>query len=139
MTERSIAVTDTTAIFLPIAADWCVDFFVEKVDGAKTKFGVFDSVVVDAGARTIDIRLEYQPACGTSAVVGGLANLPLRAATNKTFRTTMELDVDGGKEYQLSAIAEDDKLEIFVINRSDEEVVQSQAFRLKDRKFERIF
>ncbi len=137
--EKSIAATDNTAVFLPIAADWGVDFYVEKVDGKATKFGAYDSVVVDAGSRTLDIRLEYQPASGSSVLVGGLANLLLRAATNKTFRTTMEVDVQGGKQYQLSAIAEGDQLEILVINHTDELIVQSQTFKLKDCKFERTF
>ncbi len=137
--ERSIAVTDDTALFMPIAAEWGVDFTVEKVDGEKTKFGLYDSVVVDAGKRTLDIRLEYSPASGSSVLVGGLGNLLLRAASNKTFRTQMEVDVEGGKTYQMTATAKDDLLEIFVIDHTDEQIVTSQRFHLKDGKFERLF
>ncbi len=137
--ERSIAVTDDTALFLPIAAEWGVDFLVEKVDGKKTKFGLYDSVVVDAGTRTLDIRLEYTPASGSSLLVGGLGNLLLRAATNKTFHTQMEVEVEGGKTYQMTATAKDDLLEIFVIDHADEKIVTSQRFQLKDGKFEKLF
>lgn len=137
--ERSIAVTDDTALFLPIAAEWGVNFFVEKVDGKKTKFGLYDSVVVDAGTRTLEIRLEYAPASGSSLLVGGLGNLLMRAATNKTFHTQMEVDVEGGKTYQMTATAKDDLLEIFVIDHNDEEIVTSQRFKLIDGKFERLF
>ena len=137
--ERSIAVTDNTAIFLPIATDWGVNLVVEKVDGKPTKFGLYDSVLVDAGDRTLEVRLEYKPAGGSSVLVGGLANLLLRAATNKTFRTTLEIEVEGGKEYQMTAVAKGEKLEIAVINHSDEEIVKSQVFEVKEGKFERIF
>lgn len=137
--ERSIAVTDDTALFLPIAAEWGVNFFVEKVDGKKTKFGLYDSVVVDAGTRILEIRLEYAPASGSSLLVGGLGNLLMRAATNKTFHTQMEVDVEGGKTYQMTATAKDDLLEIFVIDHNDEEIVTSQRFKLIDGKFERLF
>ncbi len=137
--ERSIAFTDDTALVLPIAAEWGVDFFVEKVDGKKTKFGLYDSVVIDAGTRILDIRLEYTPASGSSLLVGGLGNLLLRAATNKTFRTKMEVEVEGGKTYQMTATAKDDLLEIFVIDHTDEKIVTSQRFQLKDGKFERLF
>ena len=137
--ERSIAVTDNTALFLPIAAEWGVNFFVEKVDGEKTKFGLYDSVVVDAGERTLDIRLEYAPSSGSSVLVGGLGSLLLRAATNKTFRTQMEVSVEGGKTYQMTATAKDDLLEIFVVDHTDELILTSQRFQLKDGKFERLF
>ncbi len=137
--ERSIAVTDDTALFLPIAAEWGVDFYVEKVDGKKTKFGLYDSVVVDAGQRTLDVRLEYSPSSGSSLLVGGLGSLLLRAATNKTFRTRMEVSVIGGNTYQMSATAKDDQLEIFVVDHSSEEIVISQRFELRDGKFERLF
>ncbi len=137
--ERSIAVTSDTAVFLPIAGEWGVDFFVDKVDGNKTRFGLYDSVVVDAGTRTLDIRLEYTPAAGSSLLVGGLGNLFLRAVTNKTFRTQMEVDVEGGKTYQMMATADGNLLEIFVVDRIDQEVVTSQRFQLKDGKFERLF
>ena len=53
------------------------------MDGEKTKFGLYDSVIVDAGVRTLEVRLEYQPASGSSVLLGGLANLLLRATTKK--------------------------------------------------------
>ena len=99
-----------------------------------------DIHVFDPSTDTIVNTLDINAVNPTvSVLVGGLANLLLRATTNKTFRTTMEVDVEGGKQYQLSAIAEGDQLEILVINHTDELIVQSQTFKLKDGKFERTF
>ncbi|MEH6587765.1 MAG: hypothetical protein V7720_14480 [Halioglobus sp.] len=137
--EKSIAITDETSVFMPMATNRSVDFFVEKVDGKKTKFGRFDSVVVDAGTRTLDIRLEYAPAKGSSLLFGSLGNLLLRATTNKSFHTSMTIDVVGGKDYQLIAVADGDKLEIIVDNHTDDEIIMSQQFLLKGGKFEKMF
>ena len=137
--ERSIAMTDDTAIFMPIVTDLDVDLYVDKVDGKKTKFGLYDSVVVDAGKRQLDVRLEYQPASGSSLILGGLANMLLRAGTNKTFRTTMKVDVVGGQAYQLFANAHNGILTIMLTNDTASEQVLRQDFKIKDGKFERVF
>jgi len=137
--ERSIATTDDTAVFMPIVTDFDVNLYVEKVDGKKTKFGLYDSVVVDAGNHQLDIRLEYQPASGTSLILGGIANMLLRAGTNKTFRTTMEVDVVGGQAYQLIANAHDGILTIMLNNDTASAQVLRQDFKIKDGKFERVF
>ena len=68
-----------------MVTDYNVGLYVDQVDGEPTDFGLFDQIVIDAGGKhEISVRLEYQPAAGTSLVVGGIGNLLLRAGTNKT-------------------------------------------------------
>lgn len=137
--EKNLATSESTALFLPVATDYGVDLFIDRLDGKPTEFGAFDQVTVDAGQRDIEVRLEYQPAEGSSLVVGGIGNLLLRAGTNKTFRTTMKVDVQGGREYRLIARAVEEKLEFIVVDETADREVQKQVFELKDGQLERIF
>jgi hypothetical protein len=137
--EVNLAKTDQTAKFMPVVSDYTVELYVDKVDGKATKFRTRDTAIVDAGERTIAIRLEYTPATGTSIILGGLGNLLARAATNKTFRTEMTTPVVAGHEYQLIARAQGDEIVIIVFDQSDRKEVAGQRFSVKDGAFERIF
>jgi hypothetical protein len=136
---QNMASTTDTAVFLPIVADYSVDFFVDQVDGKATKFGVFDRVTIDSGRHELQLRLEYSPASGSSVIVGGIGNLLLRATTNKTFRTDMTLDVSGGHTYQMIARANGENIEIIVFDKTESREVVKQTFVHKNGQFERLF
>ena len=139
-TQQNLATGDDFATFVPVVTDYGVDIFVDQVDGKPTKFGELDSATIDAGTHDLSIRLEYQPAAGSSVVVGGLANLLLRAGTNKTFRTTVSVTAEAGHVYQVSARAsEGDSLTIFIIDETLDKGVLNQTFTIKDGRFERVF
>jgi len=128
------------AKFVPYVADYGVDIFVDKVDGKPTKFGELDSVLIDPGSHELVVRLEYQPAAGSAIVVGGIANLLLRAGTNKTFVTTISVDVKANKTYKLLAkYTPEDQIDLIVFNETSDEEVLKHSFALKDGRFERIF
>ncbi len=137
--EVNLAKTDQTAKFMPVVSDYTVELYVDKVDGKATKFRTRDTAIVDAGERSIAIRLEYTPASGSSLLLGGLGNLLARAATNKTFRTEMIVPVVAGHQYQLIARAQGDEIVIIVFDQSDRKEVAGQRFSLKDGKFERMY
>ncbi|MHC4374079.1 MAG: hypothetical protein GWP58_08230 [Gammaproteobacteria bacterium] len=130
--------TDQTARFVPVVSDYTVEIYVDKVDGKATKFRSNDSAIVDAGERTMAIRLEYAPATGTSLILGGLGNLLARAATNKTFRTELTALVVAGHQYRLIARAQGEEIVIIVFDQTDRTEVAGQKFVLKDGKFERL-
>ena len=137
--EINLAKTDQTATFMPVVSDYTVEIYVDKVDGTSTKFRSRDTAVVDAGERTMDIRLEYTPASGTSLILGGLGNLLARAATNKTFHTELTAPVTEGHQYQLIARAQGEEIVIIVFDQTDRMEVAGQRFALKDGRFERVF
>ena len=137
--QHDMTLSTDSAVFLPIVIDYSVDLFVDQVDGEPTKFGLFDQVTVNSGKREIGIRLEYQPAAGSSLVVGGIGNLVLRAGSNKTFRTKLSVDVLSGHAYRLIARSNGDTLEIIVFDETDNNEVVKQSFGVKDGQFERLF
>lgn len=137
--EVSLATTDQTAEFMPVVSDYTVELFVDKVDGKATKFRARDTAVVDAGERTMNIRLEYTPALGAGLLLGGLGGLLAKAATNKDFRTDLTATVEAGHQYQLIAREQNDEIVIIVFDQTDRKEVAGQRFALKDGKFERIF
>jgi hypothetical protein len=136
--EVNLAKTDQIAKFMPVVSDYTVAIYVDQVDGKKTKFRAHDTATVDAGDRTMVIRLEYTPASGTSLILGGLGNLLARAATNKTFRTELTAPVVAGHEYQLIARAQGNEIVIIVFDQTDRIEVAGQRFVLKDGRFERL-
>jgi len=139
-TQQNIANSGDTATFVPVVTDYGVDIFVDSVDGQSTKFGELDSAIVDAGKHNLVVRLEYQPAAGSAIVIGGLANLLVRAGTNKTFRTTISLEAEAGHLYQLSArTRSDDELEIVIIDQTLNQEITKQTFRVSEGGFERVF
>jgi hypothetical protein len=137
--EVNLANTDQSAKFFPVVSDYTVAIYVDEVDGEATKFRARDTAIVDAGDRTMNIRLEYTPASGTSLILGGLGNLLARSATNKTFRTQLTAPVTANHEYQLIARAQGDDIVIIVFDQTDRTEVAGQNFALKDGKFERVF
>jgi len=136
--EVDLSTTDRTARFTPVVSDYTVELYVDSVDGKATKFRANDSAIVDAGDRTMAIRLEYTPASGTSLLLGGLGNLLARAATNKTFRTELTAPVIAGHQYQLIARAQGEEIVIIVFDQTDRKEVAGQKFVIKDGKFERL-
>lgn len=137
--EVDISTTDQTARFVPVVSDYTVELYVDSVDGKATKFRANDSVIVDAGDRTMAIRLEYTPAAGSSLLIGGLGNLIARAATNKTFRTELTAPIVAGHQYQLIARDQAEEIVIIVFDQTDRKEVAGQKFVIRDGKFERIF
>lgn len=136
--EVNLAKTEQTAKFMPVVSDYTVELYVDKVDGKATKFRSRDTAIVDAGERTIVVRLEYTPATGTSLILGGLGNLLARAATNKTFRTELTTPVAADHQYQLIARAQGNEIVIIVFDQTDRKEVAGQKFALNDGKFERL-
>ena len=136
--EVNLAKTEQTAKFMPVVSDYTVELYVDKVDGQATKFRSRDTAIVDAGERTIVVRLEYTPANGTSLILGGLGNLLARAATNKTFRTELTTPVVADHQYQLIARAQGNEIVIIVFDQTDRKEVAGQKFALNDGKFERL-
>ena len=130
----------SSAKFVPFVADYGVDIFVDKVDGKTTKFGELDSVLIEPGSHELEVRLEYQPAAGSSIVVGGIANLLLRAGTNKTFVTKITVDVEANNVYKvLAKYSPEDQIDLIVFNETSEKEVLKHSFVMKDGRFERIF
>ena len=128
------------AKFVPFVADFSVDIFVDEVDGKPTKFGELDSVLIDPGSHELLVRLEYQPATGSGIVVGGIANLLLRAGTNRTFVSTIKVDVESNQVYKLIAkYSPEDQIDLIVFNETSEKEVLKHSFALKDGRFERMF
>lgn len=128
------------AKFVPFVADFGVDIFVDEVDGKPTKFGELDSVLIDPGSHELLVRLEYQPATGSAIVVGGIANLLLRAGTNRTFVSTIKVDVESNHVYKLIAkYSPEDQIDLIVFNETLEKEVLRHSFVLKEGRFERIF
>jgi len=137
--KKILSTTDQTALFLPPEIEFGVEMFVDEIDGRKVKFHLSDSAMVDAGNHEVLVRLEYQPAAGSSLIVGGLGNLLLRSATNKTFNTKMEIDVEQDKTYQFVVTAADESFSIAVMNIDSNSEIVKHSFQLKDGHFERIF
>jgi len=138
--DLSKDINSSPAKFVPFVADYGVDIFVDEVDGKPTKFGELDSVLIDPGSHELLVRLEYQPAAGSAIVVGGIANLLLRANTNRTFSTTIKVDVESNHIYKLIAkYSSEDQIDLIVFNETSEKEVLKHSFALKDGRFERIF
>lgn len=137
--QQSLSSGSDEAVFMPVVTDYTVGLYVDRVDGKATKFGAYDQVSVDPGTHELAIRLDYTPAENTSLIVGGLGNLLLRAGTNKTFRTSMTVDVSAGHYYQMIARASGDSVYIIVFDQTDNREIKKQTFVLKDGNFERMF
>ncbi len=116
--KKVLSSTENTALFLPPKIEAYVDMFIDEVDGKKTKFNLEDSVQVDEGKHSLLVRLEYQPAAGSSLIVGGLGNLLLRSTTNKTFSTTMDIEIERSMEYRFVVEDFDNGFEIILFNET---------------------
>ena len=84
-TTHNRATTDNPALFRAVATDYGLDLFVDSINGEAASFGLNDEVLIDAGSYELEIRMEYEPAAGTSLLVGGWGNMMLRAGTPKWF------------------------------------------------------
>jgi hypothetical protein len=137
--KKVLSSTENTALFLPPKIEADVDMFIDEVDGKKTKFNLEDSAQVDEGEHSLLIRLEYQPAAGSSAIVGGLGNLLLRSATNKTFSTTMDIEIEKSMEYRFVVEDFDNGFEIILFNETKMKEELNLRFKLNEGKFKQIF
>ncbi len=137
--KQVLSSSQNTCTFLPPEIEANVDMFVDEVDGKPTKFNLADSVVIDEGNHNILIRLEYQPAAGSSLIVGGLGNLLLRFTTNKTFSTNMDISVTANQEYRFVVTNSENGFKIRLVNESTSKIELEHAFELKDGKFTRVF
>lgn len=137
--KKILLTTDQTALFLPPKIELDVDMFVDEIDGRKVKFQLSDSAMVDAGSHEVLIRLEYEPASGSSIIVGGLGSLLLRSATNKTFNTKMDINVERDNLYQFVVTAAGESFDIAVLNVGSKVEIVKHSFQLKDGHFEKIY
>ena len=137
--KKVLSSTANTALFLPPKIETDVDMFIDEVDGKKTKFNLVDSAQVDAGKHSILVRLEYQPAAGSSLIVGGLGNLLLRSATNKTFTTAIDIEIEKSMEYRFVVKDFDNGFEIILFNETKLKENLKHRFKLTEGKFERIY
>jgi len=137
--KKVLSSSNDTALFLPPKIETSVDMYIDKVDGKRTKFKLSDSAQVDQGNHTLLIRLEYQPASGTSLIVGGIANLLLRATTNKTFTSTIDINVTKEQEYRFKVKGYEDYFDLILINETTSKNEAIYKFKLNEGKFVRIF
>jgi hypothetical protein len=137
--KKTFSTTENTALFLPPNIEAYVDMFIDEVDGQETKFNLADSAQVDEGNHKVLVRLEYQPAGGSSLIVGGLGSLLLRSATNKTFSATIEIKVERNEEYRFLVKDFDDGFNIILFNETKMKEESSYRFKLSEGKFERVF
>ena len=138
-TKQTFSSTEKTAVFLPPKTEYYVDLFIEEIDGEKTKFKLGDTAEIDEGQHELRIRLEHQPASGTSIVVGGIANLLLRSTTNKTFSSIINVNVEKGQVYRLVTEDFKDGLAIKLHNETTSETQAVYKFKLEEGKFETVF
>ena len=92
---------------------------------------------MDGGLHNLLVRLEHQPAAGSSVIIGGIGNLLLRAGTNKTFRASIPVELLEGDVYGITAESHEDDLEIVVFTENAE--VLRHSFKYRDGQFERVF
>lgn len=137
--KQVLSSTQNTCTFLPPQIEANVDMFVDEVDGKPTKFNLADSVVIDDGKHNIKVRMEYQPAAGTSIIVGSLGNMLLRSATNKTFTTNMDISVTSDKEYRFVVTSSENRFTIKLRNETTSKIDLEHSFELKDGEFTRIY
>ena len=138
-TKQTFSTTENTALFLPPKIDSNVEMYIDEIDGKKTEFNLADSAQVDYGNHSVLVRLEYQPASGTAIIVGGFANLLLRATTNKTFTSILDIKVNKGQEYRFVVKDFEDGFEIVLFNESTSKEESIHKFKLTEGKFEREF
>ena len=136
--KKVMSSTENTALFLPPKIEAYVDMFIDEIDGKKTKFNLEDSVQVDEGKHSLLVRLEYEPAAGSSLIVGGLGNLLLRSTTNKTFSTTIDIEIERSMEYRFVVEDFDNGFEIILFNETKKKEELNLRFKLIEGKFERI-
>ena len=140
ISERNHAESSNPAFLTPFHNEWGVQLFIDELDGAAVKYGELDRLALDGGSHDIGVRMEYQPAAGSSVVVGSLGNLLLRGATNKTFEFDITVDLVEGHNNGLTVKSTDDGFELLVFDETAGGVViLEQQFKYEDGKFVRLF
>jgi hypothetical protein len=138
--DSNHAAGDNPAYLTPISKIYGVAMHVDQLDGQAVNYNESKRLVLDNGSHDLNVRLEYQPAAGSSVIVGGLGNLLLRGATNKTFRQDITVDLTGGHEYGLIVKDTEQGFELLVFDETDRGVViLEHQFKFSDGKIERLF
>jgi hypothetical protein len=140
ISERSHTSSSSPATLTPFNNEWGVQIFIDELDDSKVKYGELDRLVLDGGTHDLRVRMEYQPASGTSLVVGGLGNLLLRAGSNKTFEHEITIEMIEGHNYGLTVKGTDSGFELLVFDETAGGIVTLEhQFEYKDGGFERLF
>lgn len=140
ISESSHTSSGNPATLTPFNNEWGVQIFIDELDGNKVSYSELDRLALDGGSHDLGVRMEYQPASGTSLVVGGLGNLLLRTATNKTFEHDITVELIEGHNYGLTVNGTDAGFELLVFDETAAGiVVLEHQFEFKDGYFERIF
>ena len=140
ISESSHTSSSNPATLTPFNNEWGVQIFIDELDGSAVKYSELDRLALDGGSHDLRVRMEYQPASGTSLVVGGLGNLFLRAGTNKTFEHDITVELIEGHKYGLTVNGTDAGLELLVFDETAEGIViLEHQFEYKDGGFERFF
>ena len=140
LAARDLSSTDQTAKIYAVTASWNTNILIEQLDGHKTKISGKKPTLVDAGERHLDVRMEYQPAAGSALLVGTIGNLLLRGATNKTFRTQLEINMAQDHEYAVYVENNDNKgFDLITFDLTNEQELARQSFAIKQGKLERLF
>ena len=135
--ERKHSTVDDPAFLIPVIREYDIALYIDEIDGKSVNYGELDRISLDGGPHNLLVRLEYQPAAGSSVIVGGIGNLLLRAGTNKTFRTSIPVELQEGDVYGITAEGQEDGLEIIVFTENAE--VLRHSFKYRDGQFERVF
>ena len=136
-TEHKHSTIDDPAYLIPVIREYDIALYIDEIDGQSVNYGELDRISLDGGPHNLLVRLEYQPAAGSSVIVGGIGNLLLRAGTNKTFRTSIPVELQEGDVYGITAESHGDGLEIIVFTENAE--VLRHSFKYRDGQFERVF
>jgi len=136
-TEHKHSTIDDPAYLIPVIREYDIALYIDEIDGQSVNYGELDRISLDGGPHNLLVRLEYQPAAGSSVIVGGIGNLLLRAGTNKTFRTSIPVELQEGDVYGITAEGQEDGLEIIVFTENAE--VLRHSFKYRDGQFERVF
>jgi hypothetical protein len=140
ISERSHTDSSSPATLTPFNNEWGVQIYIDELDGSKVKYSELDRLALDGGTHDLRVRMEYQPASGTSLVVGGLGNLLLRAGSNKTFEHNITVEMIEGHNYGLTVKGTDSGFELLVFDESVGGIVTLEhQFEYKDGGFERLF
>ena len=136
-TERKHSTVDDPAFLIAVIKEYDIALYIDEIDGQSVDYGELDRISLDGGPHNLSVKLEYQPAAGSSVIVGGIGNLLLRAGTNKTFRTSIPVELQEGDVYGITAESQKDGLDIVVFTENTE--VMRHSFKYRDGQFERVF
>ena len=140
ISESSLTSSSNPATLTPFNNEWGVQLYIDELDGNEVKYSELDRLALDGGIHDFGVRMEYQPAAGTSVVVGGLGNLLLRSGTNKTFEHDITVELIEGHKYGLTVNSTDTGFEMLVFDETAKGIViLEHQFEYKDGSFQRLF